>query len=162
MAVILKKVSYEFNFIFKILFGAAKAVGSAQFTFEIRDGGEGVLARMGFDSDIGVRGFAVDFSGYFSIRFTGKEDIQECDRTIFFYLSSKLNARVNCVQAVIEVCQGVCREIAPQTLAAELDNTEDIIHVDGDKPRDWGASLMGDFDTSFHCVYHPQLADRDH
>ena len=101
-------------------------------------------------------------SGHLTIRLARDKDIQKGDRAIFLFFPGELDARVYCVEAVIEVCQGVGIGATPEALTTILDNTVDVIHVDRDEAGDRGALFPGYFDGPFHGVNHPQLADSDH
>ena len=117
---------------------------------------------MGFDGNVGVGWFSVDSGGEFAIRFAGEEDVQKCDGVIFFHLPRKLDTRVDGVQAVIEVNCRVRGCAVSQAGATILEEAPDVIHVDGNKTGDGSTPITSYFDTLFHGVDHPDLADRHH
>ena len=117
---------------------------------------------MRFDGDVGVRWFSVESGEDFAIWAAGEEDVQKCDGVIFFHLPHKLDTRMDGVQAVIEVNCSVSGCAVSQARATILEETPDVIHVDGDETGDGEALLTSYFNSFFHGENHPDLADRHH
>ena len=54
MVIVFVKIDDEFDLFFKVILGAAEAVGPTELTLEVGDGGEGVLAGLGLDCYVGI------------------------------------------------------------------------------------------------------------
>ena len=117
---------------------------------------------MWFDGDVGVACFAVHTCGYFAIWFPSEKDVKKCDGIVLFNLSRKLHSGMDGIEAVIKGDGRVRSCAIPQTRAAILNKTPNVVHVDGYETGNGSVPLTSHLDGFVHGIDHPNLADRHH
>ena len=119
-----------------------------------------MLARVGLDGKVCIRGFSVDGGSELPIAFLFDKDIKEGYGAIFFVLASKLDSRVNFVQALSEVRRRVRRAggAAAQSWPGVGENSPRIVHVDRKMTGDLNVATSGDLGGLLNGKDHPVLA----
>ena len=120
-----------------------------------------VVARVGLDDYVGVGWLSVDFCREFTVTFTAKKNIEECDSLVDFRFTCEFHSGVHTVEDFIKSLSRVfVVTVAAEARAAgcfTFHGAPTVIHVKLKMQRERKVFFSSDFYGCFHRKDHPNL-----